>query len=66
MRNAGKILIGKPDGKRRLGIPRRRCEDNIKIYSRETGLDGMDYSRVAQNRKRCHSFLNIVMSLRVP
>jgi hypothetical protein len=43
MRNAYKILVGKPEGKRPLGRPRRRWEDNIKMYHMETGLEGVDY-----------------------
>jgi hypothetical protein len=41
-RNAYRILVGKPEGKIPLGRPRRRWEDNIKMYLREIGWDGMD------------------------
>jgi hypothetical protein len=41
-RNAYRILVGKPEGKRALGKPRRRCVDNIKIYLREMGWYGLD------------------------
>jgi hypothetical protein len=41
-RNAYRILVGKPEGKRPLGRPRRRCVNNIKMDLRETGLGGMD------------------------
>jgi hypothetical protein len=43
-RNAYRILVGKPDGTRPLGRPRRRWVDNIKMYLREIGWDGMDRS----------------------
>jgi hypothetical protein len=45
-RNAYRILVGKPEGKRLLGRPRRRWLDNIKIYLREIGWDGMDWLRI--------------------
>jgi hypothetical protein len=47
-RNAYRILVGKPEGKRRLGRPRRKWVDNIKINLRETGWDGMDWIDLAQ------------------
>jgi hypothetical protein len=49
-RNAYKILVGKPEGKRPLGRPRRRWVGNIKIYLREIGWDGMDWIDLAQDR----------------
>jgi hypothetical protein len=51
-RNAYRILVGKPEGKRPLGRPRRRWVDNIKIDLREIGWDGMDWIDLAQNRDR--------------
>jgi hypothetical protein len=57
-RNACRILVGKPEGKRPLGRPRRRWVDNIKIDLREIGRDGMDWIDVA--------LVNTVMNLRVP
>jgi hypothetical protein len=50
MRNAYRILVEKPEGKRPLGRPRRRWVDNIKIDLREIGWDGMDWIDLAQNR----------------
>jgi hypothetical protein len=44
------ILVGKPEGKRQLGRPRRRWVDSIKIYLREIGWDGMDWIDLAQDR----------------
>jgi hypothetical protein len=48
--NACRILVGKPEGNRPLGSPRRRCEDNIKMDLREIGWDGMDCIDVTQDR----------------
>jgi hypothetical protein len=50
-RNAYRILVRKPEGKRPLGRPRRRWEDNIKMDLRETGRGGMDWSDLAQDRE---------------
>jgi hypothetical protein len=49
-RNAYRILVGNPEGKRPLGRPRRRWVDNIKIDLRETGWDGMDWIDLAEDR----------------
>jgi hypothetical protein len=48
-RNAYRILVGKPEGRRPLGRPRRRWVDNIKIDLREIGLDGMDWINLAKD-----------------
>jgi hypothetical protein len=45
-------LVGKPEGKRPLGRPRRRWEDNIKMDSQEVGCGGMDWIELAQDRDR--------------
>jgi hypothetical protein len=50
MRNVCKSLVGKPEGKRLLGIPRGRWEDNIKIYLREIILEGVGWIFLAQDR----------------
>jgi hypothetical protein len=49
-RGVYRVLVGRPEGKRPLGIPRRRWEDNIKLDLRETGIDGANWIRLAQNR----------------
>jgi hypothetical protein len=49
-RNAYRILVGKPEGKRPLGRPRRRCVDNIKMDHREIEWDGVDWIELAQDR----------------
>jgi hypothetical protein len=65
-RNVNRILVGKPEGKRPLGIPRCRWVDNIKIDLRELGWDGMDWIDLAQDRDQWSALVNTVMSLRVP
>jgi hypothetical protein len=65
-RNACRIFVGKPEGKRPLGRPRRMWVDNIKIYLREIRWDGMDWIDLAQDRDQWRALVNTVMSLRVP
>jgi hypothetical protein len=62
-RGVYRILVGRPEGKRPLGRPRRRWEDNIKIDLRETGIDGVYWIRLAQDRVRWRAFVNTVMNL---
>jgi hypothetical protein len=64
-RNAYRIL-GKPEGKRPLGRPRRRWVDNIKMYLQETGWDGVDWIDMAQDRDQWRALVNTVLNLRVP
>jgi hypothetical protein len=67
-RNAYRILVGKPEGKRRLGRKRHRWVDNItsKMNLREIGWDSMDWIDVAQDRDQWRALLNTVLNLRVP
>jgi hypothetical protein len=65
-RNAYRILVGKPEGKRQLGRPRRRWVDNIEMHFREIGWDGMDLIDLAQDRDPWMALVNSVMNLRVP
>jgi hypothetical protein len=65
-RNAYRILVGKPGGKRPLGRPRRRWVDNIKMNLREIGWDGMDWIDLAHDRDQWRALVNKVMNLRVP
>jgi hypothetical protein len=65
-RNAYRMLVGKPEGKRPLGRPRRRWVDDIKIDLREIGWDGMDWIDLAQDRDQWRALVNTVMNLRVP
>jgi hypothetical protein len=65
-RNAYRILVGKPEGKRPLGTPRRRWVDNIKMDLREIGWDGREWIELAQDRDQWRALVNAVMNLRVP
>jgi hypothetical protein len=65
-RNAYRILVGKPEGKRPLGRPRRTWADNIKMNLGEVGWDGVDWIDLAQDRDRWRAYVNAVMNLRVP
>ena len=60
-----RVLVGKPEGKRPLGRPRRRWEDNIKIDLREVGGGG-DWMELAQYWYRWRALVNMVMNLQVP
>jgi hypothetical protein len=60
-----KVLVGKPEGKRPLGRPRLRWEDGIRMHLRETGLGGVDWIRLAQDRDRWRAVVSAVMNLRV-
>jgi len=61
-----RVLVGKPEGKRPLGRPRRKWEDNIMMDLQEVGYKGMDWIDVAQDRDRWRALVNAVMILRVP
>jgi hypothetical protein len=65
-RNAYRILVGNPEGKRPLGRPRRRWVDNIKIDLRKIGWDGMDWIELAEDRDQWRALVKAVMNLRVP
>jgi hypothetical protein len=65
-RNVYKLLVGKPEGKRPLGRPRRRWMDNIKMDLLEIGLNVVDWIGLAQDRCRWRALVNSVMNLRVP
>ena len=60
------ILVGGPEGKRPLGRPRSRWEDNIKMDLQEVGCEGMDWIELAQDRNRWRAIVNAVMNLRFP
>jgi hypothetical protein len=65
-RNAYRIFVGKPGGKKALGRPRRRWVDNIKMDLREIGWDGMDWIDLAQDRDQWMVLVSTVMNLWVP
>jgi len=60
------VLVGKPKGKRPLGRPRRKWEDNIKMDLQEVVCVGMDWIELAQDRARWLALVNAAMTLRVP
>jgi hypothetical protein len=66
VRGAYNILVGRPEGKRPLGRPRRRWEDNINMDVREMGFGDVDWIHLAQDRDRWRAVVNTVMNLRVP
>jgi hypothetical protein len=59
-------MVGKPEGKRPLGRPRRRLVDNIKMDLREIGFDGMDWIHQSQDRDQWRALVSTVLNLRVP
>jgi hypothetical protein len=65
-RGVYRILVGRPEGKRPLGRPRRRWEENIKLDHRKIGIDGVNWIQLTQDRVQWRAFVNTVTNLRVP
>ena len=65
-RNAYRVLVGKPEGKRPLGRPRRRWEDNIKMNLREVDCDPGEWIDLAEDMDQRRDYVSAVMNLRVP
>jgi hypothetical protein len=65
-RGVYRVSVGRPEGKRPLGRPRRRWEDNIKMDLMEIGIDGANWIQLAQDRVQWRTCVNMVMNLRVP
>ena len=65
-RGVHRVLVGKPEGKRPLGRPRRRWEDNIKMDLREVGGGCGGWMELAQDRDRLRALVSTVRNLRVP
>ncbi|KAJ4434517.1 hypothetical protein ANN_23079 [Periplaneta americana] len=65
-RNLYSVLVGRPEGKRHLGRPRRRWEDNIKMDLREVGYDDREWINLAQDRDQWRAYVRVAMNLRVP
>jgi hypothetical protein len=61
-----RVLVGKPEGKRQLGIPRRRWEGNIKKDLQEVGGSCGDWMELAQDKERWRALVSTVMNFRVP
>jgi len=65
-RGVYRVLVRKPEGKRPMGRPRHRWEDNIKMDLQEVGCGGMDWIKLAQDREGWRALVNAVMNLWVP
>jgi hypothetical protein len=65
-RSVYRVLVGRPEGKRPLGRPRCRWEDNIKLDLRETGINGANWIQLDQDRVQWQAFVSMVMNLQVP
>jgi hypothetical protein len=65
VRGAYNILVGRPEGRRQLGRPWRKWEDNIKMDLREIGFGDVDWIHLAQDRDRWQALVNTVMNLQV-
>ena len=65
-RGANRVLVRKFEGKRTLGRPRRRWEDDIKMDIQEVGCGSMDWIDMAQDRDKWRALVNAVMNIRVP
>ena len=65
-RGVYRVLVGKPEGKRPLGRPRLRWEDNIRMDLREVGCGCVEWMELAQDRDRWHALVSAVMNLQVP
>ena len=65
-RSVHKVLVGKPEGKRRLGRPRSRWEDNIKMDLEEVGRSCGDWMELVQDRDSWRVLVSTVMNFRVP
>jgi hypothetical protein len=64
-KNVYKYLVGEPEGKKPLGTPRRRREDNTKIDDKEIGWENVDLTHLAQDRDQLRALVNTIMDLRV-
>ena len=64
-RGVYRVLVGKPEGRRPLGRPRNRWEDNMKMYLKEVECGGMDWIELAQDRDRWRALVNEVMNFRI-
>ena len=65
-RGVYRVLVGKPEGKRPLGRPRRRWVDSIRMDLQEVGFGYIDWIRLAKDRDRWQTLVSAVMNLRVP
>jgi hypothetical protein len=63
VRGVNRVLVGKPEGRRLLGRPRRRWEDNIKMDLLEVGCGCVDWMELAQDKDRWRALVSAVMNL---
>jgi hypothetical protein len=61
-----RVLVGKPEGKKPLGRPRCKWDDNIKANLQEVGCGGIDWIELAQDRNGCRTLVNAVINFRIP
>jgi len=66
VRGVYRVLVGKPEGRRPLGKPRRRWEDNIRMDLREVGCGYVDWMELTQDTDSWRALVSAVMNLRVP
>ena len=60
------VLLGKPEGKRTLGRPRPKLEDNIKVSLSEFSCEGVIWIKLAENRDKCRAVVKTAINIRVP
>jgi hypothetical protein len=65
-RGVYRVLVGRPEGKRPLGRPSRKWEDNINTDLREIGIDGANWIQLVQDMVQWRAFVSTIMNLRVP
>jgi hypothetical protein len=65
-RGVYRVLVGKPEGRRPMGRPRHRWENNIRMDLREVGCGSVDWMELGQDRDRWRALVSAVMNLRVP
>jgi hypothetical protein len=65
-RGVYRVFVGRPEGRRQLGKPRRRWEDDIKMDLREIGINGSNWIQLAQYWVQWRAFVNTILNLRVP
>jgi hypothetical protein len=65
-KGAYRVLVGRPEGKRPVGRPRRRWEENIKVDLGEIWIEVANWIRLAQDKVHWRAFVNTVMKLKVP
>jgi transposase len=64
-RDVYRVLVGRPEGRRPLGRPRRRWEDSIRKNLRDMGIDGVNWIQLAQDKVQWRDFVSTVMNIRV-